>query len=45
MNVVNLEVLKGLVAQKNTKTSQLIQVSATTADMHSGIVDLKWHNV
>jgi len=45
MNMVNLEVLKGLVAQKDTKTPQLIQVSAATADIHSGSVDLKWHNV
>lgn len=45
MNVANLEVLKGLVAQKNTKAPQLIQVSAATADIHSGIVDLKWYSV
>ena len=45
MNLANLEVLKGLVAQKNTNTPQLIQVSASTADIHSGTVDLKWHNV
>jgi iterative type I PKS product template protein len=45
MNVANLEVLEGLVAQKSTKTPQLIQVSAATADIHSAIVDLKWHNV
>lgn len=45
MNVANLEVLKGLVAQKSPKTPQLIQVSAATADIHSGTVDLKWHNV
>lgn len=37
--------LKGLVAQKNTKTPQLIQVAITTADIHSGIAHLKWHNV
>ena len=45
MNLANLEVLKGLVAQKNTNTPQLIQVSASTADIYSGTVDLKWHNV
>ena len=45
MNLANLEVLKGLVAQKNTNTPQLIQVSAATADFNSGTVDLKWHNV
>lgn len=45
MNIANLEVLKGLVAHKDTKIPQLIQVSAETEDVHSGIVDLKWHNV
>ena len=45
MNVANLEVLKGLVAQKNPKTPQLIQVSAATADIHAGTVNLKWNNV
>ena len=45
MNVANLEVLKGLVAQKSPKTPQLIQVSAATADIHTGSVDLKWSNV
>lgn len=45
MNAANLEVLKGLVAQKSPKTHQLIQVSAVTADIHSGTVDLKWHTV
>ncbi|KAG0650226.1 polyketide synthase [Hyphodiscus hymeniophilus] len=45
MNIANLEVLKGLIAQKNTKTSQIIQVSASTPDINSGMVDLKWYNV
>ncbi|KUJ13605.1 ketoacyl-synt-domain-containing protein [Mollisia scopiformis] len=45
MNIANLEVLKGLIAQKNTRTAQIIQVSASTADIHSNIVDLTWHNV
>jgi iterative type I PKS product template protein len=45
MNVANLEVLKGLVAQKNTKTPQFIQVSATTVDISSGVANLKWYNV
>nr|AGI60157.1 type I polyketide synthase PKS5 [Dolichousnea longissima] len=45
MNVANLEVSKGLVAQKSPKTHQLIQVSAVTADIHSGTVNLKWHTV
>ena len=45
MNVANLEVLKGLIAQKSTKTPQIIQVSATIYDINSNTVDLQWHNV
>ena len=45
MNVANLEVLKGLVAQKNTKSPQLIQVSSITSDINAGVVDLKWYTV
>lgn len=45
MNVANLVVSKGLIAQNNHKSPQLIQVTATTADVHSGIVDLTWQNV
>ncbi|KAI7977446.1 hypothetical protein EIK77_007068 [Talaromyces pinophilus] len=45
INVANLEVSKGLVAQKNTKVPQYIQVSLTTADIHSGVAVLKWYNV
>lgn len=45
MNIANLEVLQGLVAQKNTKTPQVIQVSASTHDINSGVVSLKWQHV
>jgi monodictyphenone polyketide synthase len=45
MNIANLEVTKGLVAKSDTKSPQLIQVSATTTDVNSGIVDLEWYNV
>ena len=45
MNIANLVVSKGLIAQKNHKTPQLIQVTATTADVNTGIVDLTWQNV
>lgn len=45
MNIANLEVLQGLVAQKNTKTPQVIQVSASTDDITSGLVSLKWQHV
>ena len=45
MNVANLVVSKGLIAQNNDKTPQMIQVTVTTADIHSGIIDLTWQNV
>lgn len=44
MNVSNLVVTKGLIAQKNTKKPQRIQVTAT-ADLTESKVDLRWHNV
>lgn len=46
MNICDLEVSKGLVAQSKTKTPQLIQVSANTDDIHgNNHVQLVWHNV
>ncbi|EED18910.1 polyketide synthase, putative [Talaromyces stipitatus ATCC 10500] len=45
MNIINLHVTKGLVAQSNTKKPQLIRVTATTANIDLGIVDLTWQNV
>lgn len=45
MSVANLEVLKGLVAQKTARTPQLIQVSISSEDIHSGRARLLWHNV
>ena len=45
MNIANLVVTKGLVVQTNDKTPQLIWVTAATADVHSGVVDLTWQNV
>ncbi|KAL4995984.1 hypothetical protein BDV10DRAFT_202678 [Aspergillus recurvatus] len=45
MNMTDLEVVKGLVAHKNTSQPQLFQVAATTADIHSGMVELEWRNV
>lgn len=47
MDVSNLEVLKGLVAQKNSRVPQLIQVSARTDNTTSagGMVKLEWSNV
>lgn len=45
MNIADLEVSKGLVAKKDPKAPQLIQVSATTADVTLGHVQLLWQNV
>lgn len=45
MDVANLAVVKGLVAQKYIKTPQLIRVSAETYDINSGVADLTWYNV
>lgn len=45
MNVANLVVTKGLVAQSSNKTPQLIQVTASTANIHSDDVDLTWQTV
>ncbi|ESZ98980.1 putative polyketide synthase [Sclerotinia borealis F-4128] len=45
MNVANLEVLKGLIAKKDTTTPQLIQVSITVEDIDSGVADIAWYNV
>jgi iterative type I PKS product template protein len=45
INIADLEVSKGLVAQKNTEKPQLIQVSATVENIESGYAILEWHNV
>ncbi len=45
MNIASLEVLKGLVANNNTDTPQLIQVSVATADINSNTAELSWYNV
>jgi monodictyphenone polyketide synthase len=45
INISNLVVREGLVAQKNTNAPQLIQVSITTADINSGVAQLEWHTV
>lgn len=45
MDIASLEVLKGLVANSNPDTPQLIQVSVTTADILSNIAKLEWYNV
>lgn len=43
--MANLVVLRGLVAQKNTKKPQYIRVTISTADINSGVADLTWQNI
>lgn len=43
MNIANLVVCEGLLAQKNTAVPQLIQISIKTADINSGMASLEWH--
>ncbi|KAK8858989.1 polyketide synthase [Apiospora arundinis] len=45
MNIANLVVREGLVAQKNTGMPQLIQVSITTDDIDAGVARLEWFSV
>ena len=45
MTVANLVVSKGLIAQSDHKTPQIIQVTADTTDVYSGVVDLTWQNL
>lgn len=45
MNMADLVVLRGLVAQKNTKKPQYIRVTISTVDIHSCVADLTWQNI
>ncbi|KAK3291290.1 putative polyketide synthase [Chaetomium fimeti] len=45
INISNLVVREGLVAQNNTNVPQLIQVSIATTDIESGVAQLEWHTV
>ncbi|KFY50141.1 hypothetical protein V496_09555 [Pseudogymnoascus sp. VKM F-4515 (FW-2607)] len=45
IDIANLVVTKGLVAQKNTKIPQVIQISITTTDIGSGVADITWQHV
>ncbi|KIA75323.1 polyketide synthase [Aspergillus ustus] len=45
INIANLVVTKGLVAQSNTSTSQLFRVKASTPDIHTSPVSLTWQTV
>jgi len=42
MNILDLKVTKGLVAQVDTKVPQLIQVRISTADIRAGTAALEW---
>ncbi|KAK8113417.1 hypothetical protein PG984_013943 [Apiospora sp. TS-2023a] len=45
IDIRDLHVVKGLVAQRNTKTPQLFQVTISTEDIHTGRAQLRWQNV
>ncbi|KAH8589374.1 putative polyketide synthase [Bisporella sp. PMI_857] len=45
MNIANLEVIKGLVANNNLESTQLIKVSVSTTDITSNTAELRWYNV
>lgn len=45
INITNLEVLKGLVANQKQDAPQLIQVRASTDDIDSNTATLTWYNV
>ncbi|GIZ46902.1 hypothetical protein CKM354_001000800 [Cercospora kikuchii] len=45
MDIAHLEVTKGLVANSNPNSKQLIQVEARTDDIRSRVVHLAWYNV
>lgn len=45
MNIANLVVTKGLVANKNTKIPQNIQVSIESVPGQTNVANLHWHNV
>lgn len=45
MNIANLIVIKGLVANQDTRKPQLIRVTASTTNIHSKVASLHWQNV
>ncbi|KAK4168184.1 hypothetical protein QBC43DRAFT_309829 [Cladorrhinum sp. PSN259] len=45
MNMANLQVYKGLVANQSLDKPQLIRVSITTPDINTNVADLAWYNV
>ncbi|KAM5453561.1 Type I Iterative PKS [Microsporum audouinii] len=45
INITDLKVTKGLVAQSNTNVPQYFRVTATTANINTGVADFVWENV
>lgn len=45
MDIVDLEVRRGLVANSKADSKQLIQVSITTTDIATNRASMEWHNV
>ncbi|KAE8384095.1 hypothetical protein BDV23DRAFT_189559 [Aspergillus alliaceus] len=45
MNITDVIVTKGLVAQSNTKVPQYFRVTATTTDINAAVADFVWQNV
>ena len=45
LDIARLHVERGLVAQSDTKTPQLIRVTAATQDIVNGCIDLTWENI
>ncbi|KAL7925621.1 polyketide synthase-like protein [Trichoderma austrokoningii] len=45
MEMYNMSVREGIVAQRNTNVPQMIQVSISTPNIDSGVANLEWHNL
>jgi monodictyphenone polyketide synthase len=45
MDIAKLEILKGLVANNNPETHQLIRVTVSTSNLDANTADLTWYNV
>ncbi|KAK3680667.1 polyketide synthase [Podospora appendiculata] len=45
MDIANLVVVEGLVAQKNTSVPQLIQITITTPDITASPCTIEWHTL
>lgn len=45
INIADLVVVKGLIAQNNTKAPQLIRVTATTTDINTAVASFAWQTL